>query len=94
MMLTGAYEGFIVACHRHRDQAYGNCSGFRWEEEGRKLLVCIWLFCLAKRERDREKREREEREEKYPFLPFYRLVDSTEVCWAMSYSFPLINHIM
>lgn len=53
MMLTGAYEGFVVACHRHRDQTHGNCSGFRWEEVGRKLLVCIWLFYLAAKEREK-----------------------------------------
>lgn len=54
MMLTGAYESFVVACHRHRDQAHGNCSGFRWEGEGRKMLVCIWFFRLAARERERK----------------------------------------
>lgn len=53
MMLTGAYEGFVVACHRHRDQTHGNGSGFGWEEEGRKLLVCIWLFYLAAKGREK-----------------------------------------
>lgn len=54
MMLTGAYEGFIVSCHRHRDQAHGNCSGFRWE--GRKKVVSVHLVILLgdKRERERE----------------------------------------
>ncbi len=74
MMLTGAYEGFIVACHRHRDQAHGNCSGFRWE--GKKKVVSVHLVILLG-----DKREREGREETYPFLPFYRLVDHHRSCW-------------
>ena len=53
MMLTGAYEGFVVACHRHRDQAHGYCSGFCWEGE-ESMLVCFCLFlCGSKRERER-----------------------------------------
>lgn len=49
MMLTGAYEGFVVACHRHRDQAHGYCSGFCWEGE-ESMLVCFCLFlCGSKR---------------------------------------------
>lgn len=75
MMLTGAHEGFVVTCHRHRDQAHGNCSGFRLEVEGRKMLVCNCLYYLAARDRVKEiKVILGGMEEIYPFLPFHRFV--------------------
>ena len=67
MMLTGAYEGFVVACHRHRDQAHGDRSGFCWKGE-ESMLVCFCLFLFgSKRERERE-RERET-------VPFFAIVE-------------------
>lgn len=95
MMLTGAYEGFVVACHRHRDQAHGYCSRFRLGE-GKERMSAFVCFCLEARERERERDVRfGVRKETYLFWPLLyrwsRIYIYSE-WWATSFTLDYRSH--